>query len=601
MTLPSELSLATDFPAVSREDWRALVAGVLKKSGVDTEGLDRPEDRFARTTYDGITVAPLYTAEDVVPAAGVPGLAPFVRGGQARREAWDVRQRHALSDAKATNDAILADLENGVTSLWLTVGAQGLPIDKLGEALDGVYLDLAGVVLDAGADSARAAEALLALTEEPSGNLGFDPLGLEAKTGVAGDLAEIAAYANRAPNLRTIMVDALPYHDAGGSDAEELGCSLAAAVAYLRVLTDAGLSVVDAFRQIEFRYAATADQFLTIAKFRAARRLWARVAELSGAPDEPQRQHAVTSSAMMTARDPWVNMLRTTLATFAAGVGGADSVTVQPFDACLGLPDDFSRRIARNTQSLLLEESHVARVLDPAGGSYYVEKLTDDLAAAAWEWFTEIERAGGFATALREGLIERRLEATWAKRLKRIAHRKDAITGVSEFPNLTEKLPVRPAAPARPEGGLPRRRYAEPFERLRDAADAAPSRPKVFLATIGAVAAYTARSTFAGNLFQAGGIETPAAGPGTDPDAIAKSFVDSGATVACLCGHDKDYAEHAEPVARALKEAGAKTVLLAGKPGERAGDRENVIDGYVYAGCDALDVLRTTLSQAGAL
>jgi methylmalonyl-CoA mutase N-terminal domain/subunit len=209
-------------------------------------------------------------------------------------------------------------------------------------------------------------------------------------------------------------------------------------------------------------------------------------------------QHAVTSSAMMTERDPWVNMLRTTVACLAAGVGGADAVTVLPFDAALGLPDDFSRRIARNTQAILLEESHLAQVIDPAGGSWYVESLTDELARAAWAWFQEIERAGGQWVALRSGLVGDRLAATAAKRAANLAKRREPITGVSEFPNLAEQPVVRDPAPAPASGGLPRIRRAEQFERLRTRSDAhlaaTGRRPKLVLAAIGPAAVYTARS-----------------------------------------------------------------------------------------------------------
>jgi methylmalonyl-CoA mutase len=338
--------------------------------------------------------------------------------------------------------------------------------------------------------------------------------------------------------------------------------------------------------QLEFRYAATADQFLTIAKLRAARRLWARVAEVCGAPEAGgQRQHAVTSSAMMTARDPWVNMLRTTLACFAAGVGGADAVTVQPFDARLGLPDGFARRIARNTQSLLIEEANVARVVDPAGGSWYVERLTEDLAEAGWAWFTEIERAGGMAAALDAGLVADRLAATWARRADNLAHRRDPVTGVSEFPNLDERLPVRAPLPV-PHGG---HHYGEAFEALRDRAEAMPARPTVFLATLGPIAVHTARATFAANLFAAGGIATVRSGPSTDPAEIAAAFRDSGATVACLCSSDKLYAEYAAPVAAALREAGATKVWVAGKGSP---------DDHLYTGCDAVAVLAETLGVA---
>jgi methylmalonyl-CoA mutase len=606
--------LAGDFPPVSRTDWRELTLGVLKKSGAagDDTPIEAVDELLTTTTYDGVRVSALYAAGDL-PVTGVPGLAPFTRGGRAGgavKFGWDVRQRHADPDAKVTADAILADLDNGVTSLWIELGPGRVAPASLPEVLAGVQLELAGVVLDAGAATPAAAEVFLSVVADRkiaashvAGNLGADPLGWLARTGTPADLAPAAALAARCaadyPQLRAVTVDATVYHDAGGSDAQELGYSLAAGVAYLRELTAAGLSVPAALGQLEFRYAATADQFLTIAKLRAARRLWARVADACGSVQAgAQRQHAVTSTAMTTARDPWVNMLRTTIACFAAAAGGADAVTVQPFDVCLGLPDELTRRIARNTQSLLIEECHLARVIDPAGGSWYVEQLTEDLARAAWTEFTDVERAGGLPAALRSGLVAARLDATWQQRAANLAHRRDPITGVSEFPNLDEQVPVRAPAAAPPSGGLPRHRYAEIFETRRDRADAhavaTGTRPAVFLATIGSVAAHTARASFAANLFATGGIATPRGGPGTDVPAVVAAFVASGTSVACVCGADKAYAQLAAPVAAALVAAGAKRVWVAGKPGGYAG-----VDSYLYLGCDAVEVLDTTLHDLG--
>ncbi|GAA2878201.1 methylmalonyl-CoA mutase family protein [Streptosporangium fragile] len=549
----------------------------MRKSGIETGS---PEEALASTTYDGVTIAPIYDASDLPGDPGLPGTAPYLRGTRPEGGSWDVRQRHEVPDP----EAVLADLENGVTSLWLTLEPEDLP-----RVLERVHLDLVSVALDAGKRTREAAETLFALAEGKgvtalTGTLGADALG-DPETAV--ELARRCA--ERFPGLRAVTVDATPYHDAGGGDAEELGCSLAAGVAALRVLTGAGLTVPEAFGQLEFRYAATADQFLTIAKLRAARRLWARVAEVCGAPGAGQRQHAVTSSAMMTARDPWVNMLRTTLACFAAGTGGADAVTVQPFDARLGLPDAFARRIARNTHALLVEEAGVARVIDPAGGSWYVERLTEDLAGKAWEWFTEIERAGGMAAALTAGLVTGRIAATWERRSAAIARRREPITGVSEFPNLDERLPAREPRPAEAPGV----HYAQDFEALRDLADAQERRPSVFLATIGPVAAHTARASFAANLFQAGGIATVSGGAATDPAEIAAAFAAAGTPVACLCSSDRLYGEHAEAVAAALRGAGARKIWLAGK-GEFEG-----VDANLYAGCDALGVLRTTFDDLG--
>ncbi|MGW1773263.1 methylmalonyl-CoA mutase family protein [Streptomyces sp. NPDC002104] len=612
--LPDDgLSLAAEFPDATHEQWQRLVEGVLRKSGKEVSG-EAAEDALSTKLEDGLTTRPLYTAPESVPDTGFPGFAPFVRGGRAEGSAasgWDVRQRIAGTDPVRVNDAALADLENGTTSLWLAVGDAGLPADGLGRALEGVYLDLAPVSLDPGAQYAEAGRALLALYAERAvapeaahASLGADPLGHEARTGEALDLAEAAALAVETaawPHVRALTVDALPYHEAGGSAAEELGLSLATGVAYLRALTEAGLSTEAALGELEFRYAATADQFLTIAKLRAARRLWARVAGACGAPGAgAQRQHAVTSPVMMTRRDPWVNMLRTTVACMAAGVGGADAVTVLPFDQELGLPDAFARRISRNTSTILLEESHLARVIDPAGGSYYVEQLTDELAHSAWEFFQTLEKAGGQAAALRSGLVAERLAATWAARSKKLATRREPITGVSEFPHLSEKPVVRDPAPAPLTGGLPRVRRDDAYEALRARSDvhleATGARPTVFLAALGPAAAHTARATFASNLFQAGGI-TPVHDPvSVTPQTAAAAYAASGADgMAVLCSSDALYEEQAEAVAAALRSAGATTVFLAGRPGTAAA----AVDEYVFAGCDAVAVLSSVLDRMG--
>ncbi|MFG2223090.1 methylmalonyl-CoA mutase family protein [Streptomyces sp. NPDC048644] len=614
-----ELPLAAAFPDADRAQWQRLVEGVLRKSGV-TPTQDAPDDVLATDLQDGIRVRPLYTADDGGTAGGYPGFPPFVRAGRPEgttASGWDVRQRQAYTDPRRANASVLADLENGVTSLWLTVGADGIPVASLPQALDGVYLDLAAVALDAGADFAAAADELWRLygtagvpLGAATGTLGADPLGIVARGGSDAALdahlsaaAELAVRcAAQAPGLRALSVDALPYHEAGGSAAEELACSLATGVAYLRALTSAGMDIDAACGQLEFRYAATADQFLTIATLRAARRLWARVAEVCGASPaaRAQRQHAVTSSVMMTRRDPWVNMLRTTVAGLSAGVGGADAVTVLPFDAALGVPDAFARRIARNTQSVLLDESHLSKVIDPAGGSWYVEKLTDELARAAWAWFQEIEGAGGQAAALRSGAVSGRLAATWEHRSRGLATRREPITGVSEFPHLAEPPVHRDPAPVPARGGLPRVRRDDAYEALRARSDAhlaaTGSRPKVFVAALGPAAAHTARVAFAGNLFQAGGIETVQEPPSVDAQSVAAAFAASGARIACLCASDALYAEQAAGVAAALKAAGARRVVLAGKPGElREEFGKAGVDAYVFAGCDAVEALTSAL------
>ncbi|MFI0897444.1 methylmalonyl-CoA mutase family protein [Streptomyces sp. NPDC020983] len=609
--LPDEgIPPAAPFPEAGREQWRQLVAGVLRKSGEEVSGAEA-EAALATALDGGVAVQPLYTAEDTAPDPGLPGFPPYVRGS-ALLGGWDVRARLDFADPAAANAAVLDDLENGATSLWLAARGPALPPGGLAGALDGVLLDLAPVVLDAGPDTASAARELIGLYEsrgvDPAavrGCLGADPLGHAARAGgepAHEDAVTLARLVHRRyPGVRALAVDVLPYHEAGASEVQELGASLATGVAYLRMLTGAGLDVEAALGQLEFRYAATADQFLTTAKLRAARSLWARVARACGAPAAAgQRQHAVTSTVMATRRDPYVNLLRTTLAAFAAGTGGADAVTVLPFDTAIGAPDAFSRRIARNTSTILLEESHLGRVADPAGGSWYVERLTAELARAGWAFFQELEAAGGQERALASGLLGERIAGTWAERRRRLATRREPVTGVSEFPDLAEQPVRRDPAPVRPTGpgGLPRVRRDEDYEALRARSDAhraaTGARPKVFLAALGPAAAHTARVSFAANTFQAGGVEPVHAPVSVDAGGAAAAFAASGAQVACLCSTDALYAEQGPAVVAALRAAGARWIYLAARPDTLPG-----LDGYVFLGCDAVAALTLVLDRTG--
>lgn len=612
--------LGAVFPEPTLEQWRGLVDRVLDRSGkADRLTLDRRfEQRLVSTTEDGIRVDPLYTRADGAPEAGMPGAAPFVRGATAAGpvvSGWDVRQSVDATTAAAGAVAVLAELEGGANSVVLRVGAGHLNADDLREVLAGVHLELAGIVLDGDSDAAAvdAARALVALWTErladPAdalGSLGLDPIGAAARTGTDPDLApSLAMAADHAATfsgISTLLADGRVVHEAGGSDAEELGYVLAVGAEYLRALEAAGVGLDDAARTIELHLTATADQFGTIAKLRAARRAWSRLTTVAGvsAVAQAPRLQVSTSWAMTTRRDPWVNILRTTVAAFGAAAGGAGAITVLPFDAAVGRPDAFGARVARNVQALLLEESSVGRVIDPAGGSWFVERLTDDVTEAAWTWFRDIESVGGVEAALGDGTIAERVAATRAQRSDAIAHRTRPLTGVSEFPQADDEPLVRPPDPGRPGGGLPRVRYAEPFEVLRDAADAAVDRgqaPGIRLLALGSVAASTARATFAKNFFEAGGIRTTSATVADVGDLAANSLDD---TVVCLCSSDDVYAEQAADIARAAKASGATRVVLAGAPGASEDAwRSAGVDEFIHVGVDVLAVLDRTLNHLG--
>lgn len=611
-----------------RGRWRSAVAGVLSKSTRKDPGElgDEPERLLETPTYDGIAVRALYTALDELPEPPLPGEWPYVRGADALRDVksgWRVAEafpadRVAGVTASDVNSAVLEALGNGASALMLRVGESGVTVDQLEDALDGVHLSMASVIVDAGADYSAAADVMLAMAarveagqrELLSIDLGGDPLTAALSGRPAPTLDEIVAVAQRAAGergVRAVTVDGPAFHNLGANATWELAGTVAAGVVYLRRLTESGMSVADALRQISFRLAADDDQFVTLAKMRAVRQLWARVAEVVGDPDGGAvTVHAETSLPMMTQRDPWVNMLRCTLAAFGAGVGGADTVLVLPFDVAIpggfpGTARSFARRIARNTQLLLLEESHVGRVLDPAGGSWYVEDLTARLAEKAWEHFQEIEARGGFVVA--RDYVAGQIAEVAARRADDIAHRRTAITGVNEFPNLTEPALPQDVSTATPLAAGNLRRYAAAFEALRDRSDAYLSRtgarPQALLLPLGPLAEHNIRATFAANLLASGGIE--AVNPGTvDATTVAKAVADAGSPAAAvICGTDKRYQDEAAAIVESARAAGVSTVYLAG-PEKAVGDAEHRPDDFLTAKIDAVEALSNLLTRLGA-
>jgi methylmalonyl-CoA mutase len=604
-----ELSLARGFAPANEAAWKALVDEALKGA---------PFAVLESETYDGIVIEPLYTR-----AQGTNRIEGRVAG-----QPWAVMQRIDLTDPKAANKQTLDDLMNGANGLTLVfegaVGDYGYALPATGAAisaaLDNVHLD-AGIAvdLDLGRPSKDAAGLLATLAKARALapqtltiRFGFNPLGAIATTGESPKLwSDIAAnFARLVSDLAAqgftgpfAVADGRVIHAAGGSEAQELAFTLASSVAYLRALEQSGMAIDDARRFIYFRLAADQDQFLTIAKFRALRKLWARIEEACGLMPYPAFVSAETAWRMMTKRDPHGNIVRGTLAALGAAVGGADAVTVLPFSAALGLPDAFARRIARNTQTILIEEANIHRVADPAAGSGAIEALTDALCGVAWNLFQDIEREGGLDQALDSGSIQKAVAAVRAAREANIASRRDSLVGTSDFPDLAED-PVAVLAQPRlatvsvRKKALTPIRLSEPFERLRDRSDAYlaqhGTRPKVFLACLGRPADFNARASFAKSLFESGGIEAVE----EKADNFAKRFKESGAKLACLCSSDKVYERGASDAAKTLIEAGASRIYLAGKPGavhaalEKAG-----VSTFLHQGCDTLEVLTAAYDE----
>ncbi len=609
--------MASDaWPPARAEDWLALVRRSL-------QGRDLAE--LSSTTRDGIEIRPLYTDG--------PGRPPAVAAAAGPRQpeaGWDIREHHSVMACGDPPDQlgreIEQDLAGGATSVELDL-PEVVDVDGLDRLLSGVDIAMAPLALAPHADM-DAAHALLALAARrgaglaPSSSLGLDPLGEWARSGRRTGCVEAAEWATRtassgslARGVLVFTVDATRYVDAGATEAQALGWATATGVAYLRALVGAGIPVDAAAGLIGFRMAATAEVFGTIAALRAARVMWTRVVTASGGSAEAarQHQHAVTATHMYSRRDPWVNLLRGASAALAAGVAGTDAVTVLPFDHASGSVDadgSLGRRLARNTQLLLLEESHLARASDPAGGSFYMESLTEELASAGWRVLQDVEASGGIEAAIESGSLAAAMEESWQRRLEALRTRSEPLTGVSEFPLLDDAAPTPHGSNGvEAAAGLPVRRLAEPFEDLRDAADrhqaAAGKRPAVWIAALGPAADHSTRTAWAQNLLAAGGIKARGAAGVDSPIAAAADFAASGLTAAVVTGSDDMYRLRGAATASALAESGATFVALVCDPGtpaellselESAGVDETWHDGIDAAA--ALERLHRTLGIA---
>ena len=620
------LPTATEFPPPSLDAWRKLVEKDLK---------GKPFSSLQSPLEGGLSLQPLYTPQEAPAPAEPPGVAPYVRGTQPlghTEGGWTVCQEYAGPAVDATAEALRTDLERGGQGVWLLLDAPyGLDVQDaatLKRLLAHVPLDRTPIHLEPARDVLAPASLLLQVANELrvprgalKGSLGIDPIGALARSGapnvdVAGTLAGAApllkSLVKDAPGLRALLVSSRAWADAGATPVQELAWAIATGVEYLRELERADIPPGDAARSMQFALSVGGQFFPEIARLRAARLLWAKVVAASGGAPESQAMalHARTASGTKAKRDPWVNILRATAESFAAVVAGADSVSTAPFDEPLGTPDEQARRLARNTQLILRDESSLNRVADPAGGSYYLEGLTGELARAAWAELQRIESLGGMTRALTSGDVARALAESVAARDKAVRTRRLPLVGISEFPHLGEALvqrEPRPTPPAPTGGGFaPVRpvRLAEAFEALRDASDrhlaAQGSRPKAFMVSLGTLAEHTVRSTWIANALSVGGIETDERRDFPDAASAAEAFALSGTSLAVISGPDALYPEGVPALTQALKARGARAVAVAGRPGDHeAAFRAAGVDLFLYAGADLVQLLKTLHQQLG--
>lgn len=601
----SKEKLFDQFPPVSTEEWKAKVEADLKGAPFDKKLVWR--------TNEGFNVQPMYRAEDIADLKTtdtLPGEYPYVRGVRASND-WLTRQEIIAESAEAANAKALDVLTKGITSLGFKVEDAA----DVATLLKGVDLKTVEVNLCCCPRKAvEVAKALVAAIKEAGaekefrGSVNFNPLRRPLVHGTAfpGDITALAKELLDAvkdvPALKVLSVNSEMLSNAGAYIYQELGYALAWGAMWLTMLTDAGVSAAEVAGRIKFNMGISSNYFMELAKFRAARMLWAQIVmKYDGATEESAKMHvhATTSRFNQTIYDAHVNLLRSQTEAMSAALAGVDSITTTPFDTPYQTPDDFSERIARNQQFLLKEESHLDKVVDPAGGSYYVEHLTVAIAEQAWKLFLSVEEAGGFLKAVNDGDVQKAVNESNAKRHTDVARRKEILLGTNQYPNINETAASKISETASTcgcrhdgdsEGGLNSSRAASDFEALRLATEAAPNRPKVFMLTIGNLAMRLARAQFSTNFFGCAGYEII--------DNLGFDTVEAGvdaalaqeADVVVLCSSDDEYAELAPKAFKYLD--GRAEFVVAGAPACMEQLQAEGIKDYIHVRCNVLDTLR---------
>lgn len=621
--------LLKEFPTHTYEQWREAAEALLK--GAPFEKL------LVSKTHEDITIQPIFRREDIAGLGerdDAPGSGSLVRASRPDgflAAGWEVSQELTAESPAALNTLIHEGLNGGQSELNLGAPCQFKDAADIATALDGVALDAVSVWWRSGGLSPRIAADHLAAAEKlgcpPAklrGGFQFDPVGKLVSTGrlsgsLANSLDAMAALtremAEKAPALRTIAVDGTVYQNAGASATQELGYTIATLVTYIEEMKSRGLEPATVLPRVRLILAVGSDYFMELAKIRAARWLWSRVAEAYGVTNAPVHVHVVTSRWNKTAYDAHSNMLRVTSESFAAVVAGADSLHIGPYDEISGNSTEFSRRIARNLHTILREECGLDRVIDPAGGSFYIEWLTDQVAARSWAIFQDIENAGGMVEAIRSGAVQKAVETVRGAKLRNIRLRKERIVGSNMYPDLKGgKLEMEDSSGACSSDGeaetvaaLGSVRAAEEYEALRDASAAYCAKngapPPILQLNIGPSRKYRLRADWTAAFFEAAGFAVDGKRDFDGVDDAVAALAGSPAAIAVITSDDPTYQEVVEPIAKAVKAAKPGiTLLVAGAPGDNeAAWKAAGVDLFVNVRSNNYELNEQLLKTAGVL
>lgn len=617
------------FPAVSFAEFEPTSYEAWKKEAVDSLKGGDFDKKLKTPTYEGITLEPIYTKADVEKinmAESFPGAADFLRSTTASgylAEPWAIAQAVRHVCPKEANKQILHELEKGADAVNVKIGAGGTEV-KNAEDMKALFagVDLSAARLHVSCDCVAGT---LKLMEEAGldlkamrGMVGADPVGTLAATGklcvslsdAYDSLAEAVKFAaEKAPGLRTVLVDGNVYANGGASAVDEVAACLSTAALYMEELMKRGVSADAAAGSIRIAYSLGANFFMEIAKLRASRVVFAQMAGAFGADKEAQKidVFAKTSEFTQTVYDPYVNILRATTQAFSGVVGGVNAMEVLPLDAAIGAPDDTTKRIARNIQVMLQEEFNLLEPIDPAGGSWYVETLTAEVAKAVWEKFQKLEAEGGIVAALKAGTLQAEIAKTLESRFANLAKRSDRAVGNNMYANMTEKklerepLKVAPACdkPAvETVAPIEAHRWTERFEELRAKTEKYEAETgktvDIFLANMGPIPQHKARADFACGFFEVGHFNMLRNDGFKTVEEAAKAAVDSGAPVAVICSTDATYPELVPPLAKAIKAARPEmTVMLAGAPAPefKQSYLDAGVDEFIHVKANCYDIL----------